>query len=68
MRNNLEQKLFERGRYKTYKSEMVIEKEVEEEQEEEEKGKQICITSNKGKVIKLRLKVDTRERREQFIR
>ena len=43
---------------------MVIEKEVEEEeqeQEEEEEGEQICIASNKGKIIKLRLKVDTRE-------
>ena len=42
---------------------MVIEKEVEEEEQEEE-GKQICAASNKGKIIKLRLKVDTRERRE----
>ena len=42
---------------------MMIEKEVEEEEQEEE-GKQICIASNKGKNIKLRLKVDTRERRE----
>ena len=39
----------ERGRYKTCRSEMVIEKEVEEEeqeQEEEEEGKQIYIASN----------------------
>ena len=45
---------------------MVIEKEVEEEEQEqeEEEGKQIYIASNQGKVIKLRLKVDTRERRE----
>ena len=63
MKNNLEQKLSERGRYKTRRSEMVIEKEVEEEEQEEE-GKQICAASNKGKIIKLRLKVDTRERRE----
>ena len=32
MRNNLEQTLSERGRYKTRRSEMVIEKEVEEEE------------------------------------
>ena len=51
---------------------MVIEKEVEEEeqeqeQEEEEEGKQIYIASNQEKVIKLRLKVDTKKRRDQFI-
>ena len=63
MKNNLERKLSERGRYKTCRSEMVIEKEVEEEEQEEE-GKPIYIASNKGKNIKLRLKVDTRERRE----
>ena len=44
----------------------MIEKEVEEEEQEEE-GKQICIASNKEKVIKLRLKVDTKKRRDQFI-
>ena len=46
---------------------MVIEKEVEEEEQEQEEeeegeeGKQICIASNKEKITKLRLQVDTRE-------